>query len=111
MSLEVIVGAVLFVVFVVYVLWPKPKPKEKHFTCARCKAVSLHSARTIEAWRNKKKSFYCSACHQKWLSSQPKPQPQLQRVRHQSRQSAGCLSVIVVMVLPALLIGGVYWLV
>ena len=105
MSLEVIVGAVLFVVVVFFVLWPKRKPKEKYFTCARCKAFSLHSARTIEAWRNNKKSFYCSACHQKWLSSQP------QRVRHQPRQAAGCLSVIVVMALPALLIGGVYWLV
>jgi FtsZ-interacting cell division protein ZipA len=105
MSWEVIVGAVLFVVVVSLALWPKRKPKEKYFTCARCKAVSLHSARSIEAWRNNKTSFYCSTCHKKWLNSQP------QHVRHQPKQAAGCLSVIIVMVLPALLIGGIYWLV
>ena len=104
MSWEVIVGAALVIVVAALALLSKRKPKEKYFTCARCKAVSLHGARTIEAWRNNKTSFYCSTCHQKWLSSQP------QHMRHQPKQAAGCLSVIVVMVLPALLIGGVYWL-
>ncbi len=38
-------------------LFPKPRSKEKYFKCARCRATSRHTERTIEAWRNKKTNF------------------------------------------------------
>ena len=39
------------------------RPKETHFKCARCAKVTLHSARTIQVWRNGSSAFYCDACY------------------------------------------------
>jgi hypothetical protein len=69
-------------------LIPKREPKEKTFLCCRCKTVSKHNQRTIEAWRNKKTKFFCQVCHAKWLQSQP-----LQNKRNNSSNS-GCLGVV-----------------
>ena len=70
-------------------LMPERQPKEKTFKCARCKTISHHNNRTIEAWRNNKKTFFCQSCHSKWLQSRPLQQ----RGRNNSR--SGCLGVIV----------------
>ncbi|MEN9481747.1 MAG: hypothetical protein RLZZ298_3142 [Pseudomonadota bacterium] len=97
MSPELIFGIVIVAVFVLFFvskLFPKPQPKEKHFQCARCGAISRHTERTIEAWRNKKAKFFCQNCHGKWLKSQP-PQARESFSSHDSnRVPSGCLGVI-----------------
>ena len=70
LSPEVIIGAVIAGIVVLSLLGkllPKRRPKESHFKCARCGASSLHTGRTIEAWRNNKEKFFCQSCHAKWL--------------------------------------------
>lgn len=100
MSPEVIIGVVIAGIVALSLLGkilPKRRPKESHFKCARCGAVSQHTERTIEAWRNNKTKFFCQACHAKWLQSQPP------RVREQftprGSSGSGCLSVIVLFAL------------
>ncbi|WFP49816.1 cold shock domain-containing protein [Methylomonas sp. EFPC3] len=46
-------------------------PKEKQFSCARCKAVANFDARTIQAWNNGFLKLYCNPCHQRWLRENP----------------------------------------
>ena len=81
-------GAALFFANVL-----KRKPKEKHFKCGRCAKTTLHSARTIEAWRNGKTRFFCQNCHAEWLRDNPK----LAKAGNGSNR-AGCLGVIAVVV-------------
>jgi cold shock CspA family protein len=53
------------------VLNRQKKPKEKQFSCARCKAVSNFDSRTIHAWNNGFLKLYCNPCHQRWLRENP----------------------------------------
>lgn len=98
MSPEVIIGIVVagaVVLSLVGKLLPKRQPKEKQFRCARCGVVSHHNERTIEAWRNNKKTFFCQACHAKWLQSQP-PRERVQfSVRGSAGPRSGCLGMVV----------------
>jgi hypothetical protein len=91
-TIFVILVAAMLVLGLVARLLLKRQPKEKFFKCSRCNAVSLHSERTIRAWRANKSRFFCQACHVKWLESQPP------RVREQfsSRRGSGCLGVLAV---------------
>ncbi len=91
------------------------KPKEKHFTCMRCKIVAEFDKRTIQAWSRGMDKLYCSACHQQWLSTQPEQTVQSRESEHtvQNRGGAsGCLGLFVVIaLLPALTFISVYhWL-
>jgi hypothetical protein len=65
-------------------------PPQPSFACGRCRAVTSHNHRTIEAWRNGKTKFFCPACHAAWLQTQP------HRERHQysSGRSSGCLGIV-----------------
>lgn len=99
MNNEDIIKFVVFV-FIALVLLvkllPKKTPKEQTFICARCKCVSPHTKRTIEAWRNNKNKFYCKACHAKWLESQPR---QSKPTYTSGRNSgSGCLGFIVIFI-------------
>jgi hypothetical protein len=103
MSPELIIGAVFVGVIVLSLigkLMPKHQPKEKHFNCARCGAVSQHTERTIEAWRKNKTKFFYPSCHSKWLQSRP---PQ-ERKRFSSAGSSmsGCLGIVVLFALVPL---------
>ncbi len=103
MSPELII-AVVFVGVVVLSLvskfLPKRRPKEMHLKCARCGAVSQHTERTIEAWRNNKTKFFCQSCHSQWLQSKP---PQKRgRFSSSGSSGAGCLGVVVLFVLAPL---------
>src|ERR1700754_4245458 len=49
------------------------QPAERFFKCGRCKTLTAHNRRTIEAWRNDKTRFFCGACHAHWLQSHPAP--------------------------------------
>lgn len=71
------------------------KPKEKCFTCARCKKISQHDKRTIKAWNKGFLKLYCSVCHQQWLAEHPK---ELQQGIVHSR-GGGCLGITIVLVM------------
>lgn len=95
-----LIAAVIILSFLVKLI-PQPKPKEKTFKCTRCKKISPHTPRTIEAWRNKKTTFFCQACHAKWLESRP-PKEYEHTYHgggggHSSR--SGCLGLVVLFAL------------
>ncbi len=71
------------------------KPKEKNFTCARCKSVAEFDKRTIQAWNKGVLKLYCYACHQKWLITQPETE---QPIRTGGSKS-GCLGMFIAITL------------
>ena len=82
------------------------RPKEKSFRCARCSTTALHSARTINAWREGKTKFFCGSCHAAWLRSQP-----MQRgFARAGRERSGCLGVLACLVLLPLASIAMWWL-
>lgn len=89
MSLDLIISVVVvFIIifsFIAKLLYTS-KPKETYFKCSRCGHVAQHTNRTIEAWRNNKKNFFCQSCHVKWLQS---------RAQHNNFSGNGCLGIIV----------------
>jgi len=62
----VLIVLVVGVIIAVVVLWPRKMPKERTFRCRRCRTVTPHTSRTIEAWRSGKTEFSCDACHRAW---------------------------------------------
>jgi hypothetical protein len=75
------------------------RPKQQSFRCSRCSSDSMHSARTIEAWRRGKTKFFCNACHGEWLRTQPRG------ARSQRDGRSGCLGAAVVFIaIPATVI-------
>lgn len=95
MSSEAILGIIIAGVILLFFLsrlLPKRQPKEKSFKCARCGVISRHTERTIQAWRNNKAKFFCSAYHTKWLQSRP---PQFSRGNVGS--GSGCLGIVAVL--------------
>ena len=99
----------IVVLTLVAMLWPKRQPPEKSFTCSRCRAVTRHSNRTVEAWRSGKPKFFCQACHSKWLRSHPPPEHVQFSSRGPASGGSGCLGVVVLLAclpLGALLLCG-----
>ncbi len=91
-----LVVLVFGILLLVAQLLPKRKPKDKFFTCTRCRRREEHNLRTINAWREGKTRLFCQACHQAWLVTQP---------RSPKASRAGCASVIVaVLVVVTLLV-------
>lgn len=88
----------------------KPKPKESHVKCTRCKKHFPHNKRTIDAWRNNKKRFFCRSCHQKWLDEQNLRVSSYSEEHYTSSaldfsqpQKRGCLgSFVIIIALPIL---------
>ena len=104
-SIESLIPAGVILVVAVVLLNRQKKPKEKKFSCARCRKISEHDKRTINAWNNGLLKLYCNACHQKWLANQPK---QTQHVSVSSR-GGGCLGISALLViLPIMVSVGVY---
>jgi cold shock CspA family protein len=68
---ELMAPYAIAVVIAFLVLNRQKKPKEKQFSCARCKAIANFDARTIQAWNNGFLKLYCSPCHQRWLRENP----------------------------------------
>jgi cold shock CspA family protein len=89
-----------------FILNRQKKPKDKSFSCSRCKKNAEHDPRTIQAWNNGFIRLYCEACHIKWLKDNP---------RHEKipvNNKGGCLGVLALMVVLPIL-GGVglyHWL-
>jgi cold shock CspA family protein len=82
------------------------KPKEKKFTCARCKLIADFDKRTIQAWSKGMDKIYCTACHQQWLIDQS------QKLTQNKGSTSGCLSIFtVIAILPMLTFISIYnWL-
>lgn len=62
---EVVAPYAIAAVVAFLVLNRQKKPKEKQFSCARCKAVVNFDARTVQAWNNGFLKLYCNSCHQR----------------------------------------------
>jgi hypothetical protein len=108
MEPKVILGVMIFVglaLLVKTVFFRQKRPQSKTFRCTRCSTISLHSERTIEAWRRGIAKLYCSKCHHIWLQSRPRNQ-----TTNSNRSVSGCLSVIIlVVVLPTTIVGFLKW--
>lgn len=102
----ILYGIVVIVLFIF--LSRQKKPKEKIFTCARCKSIAEFDKRTIQAWNKGVLKLYCSACHQQWLTTQPETE---QPIRTKSSKG-GCLAIfIAITLLPVLTFISIYsWL-
>jgi len=88
-NLKKIIPFGVILVISVGLLNRQKKPKEKRFSCARCRKDSEYDKRTIKAWNNGFQKLYCSVCHQRWLAEQPS---QTQNVSVSS-QGRGCFVV------------------
>lgn len=82
------------------VLNRQKKPKESHFSCARCRTVVPFDARTIHAWNNGFVKLYCSACHKRWLAENPQNIDYAPTLINRYRPSGqGCLGLLCLLVL------------
>lgn len=89
---EAMVPYAIAAVVTFLVLNRQKRPKEKQFSCARCKAVANFDSRTIQAWNNGFLKLYCNPCHQRWLRENP-----VQPVRSYSvGRGSGCLVLLCV---------------
>lgn len=77
------------------------KPKEKAFSCARCKKIARHDKRTIKAWNNGFLKLYCKACHLDWLAQQPRQTHYIST----PNQRGGCLGVVALLLILPLAAG------
>ncbi len=74
------------------------KPKEKSFSCSRCRTIADYDSRTIQAWNKGFTKLYCRTCHLEWL----KNNPHQERNPMQSKGS-GCLGIFAFMIIiPAI---------
>ena len=95
----------ILLVISIIVLSRQKKPKEKLFTCMRCKKAEKHSKRTINAWNNGFTKLYCRACHNKWLRKNEDPTTYI--ANHKGEK--GCLGVAVLLTFVPVLAGyGIY---
>ena len=108
-SIENTIPFLVILIIPVALLNRQKKPKEKCFTCARCKKISQHDKRTIKAWNNGFIKLYCSVCHHKWLAEHPKEPQQI--IAHS--RGGGCLGIaILLFMLPLVASIAVYqWVV
>ncbi|EDN67719.1 cold-shock DNA-binding domain family protein [Beggiatoa sp. PS] len=111
-SIEKLVPVGILLVISIVVLNRQKRPKEKRFSCARCKKAENHSKRTIRVWNKGITKLYCGSCHKKWLRENPTTY--IPTTYFSSRGSgSGCLGVVVLLVLIPITIGmAVYeWLI
>ena len=62
------VGAVVVIVFLLIGRLKRSlrKPPSETYRCGRCRRTFRHDARTVKAWRNGFRKFYCPDCHAAW---------------------------------------------
>ncbi len=93
-AVPIAVGVAIAIVAVLNLLRYWRRPSERSFRCGGCSAPTVHTGRTIEAWRIGKRKFFCDACHARWVESRPAQVPS------RRAESSGCLGIIVVAVMP-----------
>lgn len=62
----------------------------ENFACSGCGKAQQHSHRTITAWKNGARSFYCKQCHGQWRDQQANSAP----------ATSGCAVFLPILVLP-----------
>ena len=112
LSSKDVVGVILGILFLGALVFARfgarPQvPKDRFFNCWRCKALTPHNRRTIDAWRLGKTRFFCGACHSTWLKSHPAPSEQMRSTGDYGRRSRSnpmaTLALLAVMAVIALL--------
>lgn len=94
----------VFVIISVIIFLREKTPKEKVFTCARCKSIADFDKRTIQAWNAGFDKLYCIACHKQWLEAHSQ-----QQVIRSRQSTSGCLGIFVLLLLlPILMLTGIY---
>lgn len=94
----------VFVIISVIIFLREKTPKEKVFTCARCKSIADFDKRTIQAWNAGFDKLYCIACHKQWLEAHSQ-----QQVIRSRQSTSGCLGIFVLFVLlPILMLTSIY---
>ena len=98
------VGAVVVIVFLLIGRLKRSlrkPPSETTYRCGRCRRTFRHDARTVKAWRNGFRKFYCPGCHAAWRCKKDAEQ----FVRDQEYASrSGCFGVILLCVAVAVLL-------
>lgn len=75
----------------------KPNPSDP-YACSGCGVQVKHNRRTVSAWEKGARSFYCKSCHGKWREEQS------------SKQPAGCLGVLaLLLILPSIAITSLFF--
>ncbi len=69
------------------------KPKQKHYSCTKCKSVELFNPRTIDAWNRGITRFFCNKCHHEWIKNNPREQESYST----ASSSSGCLGAFLVL--------------
>lgn len=91
------VGAVVVIVFLLVGRLKRSlrRSPSETYRCGRCRRTFQHDARTVKAWRNGFKEFYCPECHAVWRCK--KDAEQFARDQEYSGRG-GCLGVILLCV-------------
>ena len=71
------------------------KPPSETYRCGRCRRTFRHDARTVKAWRNGFRKFYCPECHAAWRC---KKDAELFAWDQEYAGRSGCLGVILLCV-------------
>ncbi len=87
----VLLAIVLAVILVLKFIPAKREREPSLFNCARCGCQSVHTERTLTAWRNNKKP-YCNDCHKRWLESNAGKLPL------KYKNNAGCFGFIAILI-------------
>src|ERR1700720_3064660 len=96
-AVPVVIGVAIAIFVGLQMLRYWRRPSERTFRCAKCSTPTVHTGRTIEAWRVGKRKFFCDSCHAQWLQSRPTQAPS------RRAESSGCLGIIVVAVAAPLI--------
>ena len=99
------VGAVVVIAFLLIGRLKRAlgKPPSETYRCGKCRRTFRHDARTVKAWRNGFRKFYCPECHAAWRCK--KDAEQFVRDQEYSGRG-GCLGVILLCVAVAVLLWG-----
>ena len=62
------VGAVVVIAFLLIGRLKRAlrRPPSETYRCGRCRRTFWHDTRTVKAWRNGSRKFYCPECHAAW---------------------------------------------
>lgn len=75
------------------------KPKQEHYSCAKCKTVERFNSRTIEAWNRGATRLFCNKCHHEWIKNNSSEQKSYLA----ASRSRGCLGAfLVISIMPML---------
>lgn len=97
---EAIAPFAILAVVALLILNRQKKPKEKQFSCSRCKAVVDYDSRSIHAWNGGALKLYCSSCHQRWLRDNP-----VQTSGYSVSRGGGCLGILCLLVILPIIAG------